>query len=281
MLRIFVILAFLIAPVHAQTLNGLNAGSVAKVSAGAGCSQATTFLARTSGLNGTHTTAYTNLICGLVTDGVFSKFDALYILATADSTTASLNLVSTSFTLTTSSSPAFTIDHGYATAAGTGTLITGFNPTTAPTPQYVQNSAHYSIWNNTNNTSSDCMMGNDAAGATGNLFIKFGDNNFYARINDSSGSAGNPVGNPIGLEIGNRSGASAIQAYLNGVSVGSNTTTSAAPANASIQVITCNGAGAADSIHQVAEFSFGSSLSSTDASNFYTRVQAYMTAVGN
>jgi hypothetical protein len=33
-----------------------------------GCSQATAFLARTSGLDGTHTMAYTNLICGLVTD---------------------------------------------------------------------------------------------------------------------------------------------------------------------------------------------------------------------
>src|SRR5229473_5562637 len=61
---------------------------------GGGCSQATTFLARTSGLSGTETTAYTNLICGLVTDGVYPSLDALYIFATNTTTTANLNLIS-------------------------------------------------------------------------------------------------------------------------------------------------------------------------------------------
>ena len=67
---------------------------------GGGCSAATTFLARTSGLSGTETTAYTTMICGMITDGTWSLFDGLYVFATNTKTTAKLNLVSTSYGLT-------------------------------------------------------------------------------------------------------------------------------------------------------------------------------------
>jgi hypothetical protein len=85
---------------------------------GGGCSQATNFLARVSSasltIDGTHTTAYTNLICGLVTDGIITgsmsgsgsgasacgagSFDGLYIFATdttagSNQTLTTLNLV--------------------------------------------------------------------------------------------------------------------------------------------------------------------------------------------
>src|SRR4051812_42354 len=64
----------------------------------ANCAASTTFLARTSGLNGTHTNAYNALICGMVADGTWcgSLFDAIYIFATQDSTTALLNLCAAS-----------------------------------------------------------------------------------------------------------------------------------------------------------------------------------------
>src|SRR5882757_8185192 len=60
-----------------------------------GCSpgaEATSFLARTSGLDAAHTGAYCVLIDGLVTDSVYSILDGLYVFATADTTTALLNL---------------------------------------------------------------------------------------------------------------------------------------------------------------------------------------------
>src|SRR5712664_2840319 len=90
-----------------------------------GCSQATTFIARTSGLSGTETTAYTNLICGLVTDGVYSTLDALYIFATNTTTTANLNLISTNFGLTGATPPTFSADHGYTGNGTTQFLDTG------------------------------------------------------------------------------------------------------------------------------------------------------------
>jgi hypothetical protein len=47
-------------------------GTFMTPSGGAGCTAATNFLARTSGLSGTETTAYTTMICGLVTDGIIT-----------------------------------------------------------------------------------------------------------------------------------------------------------------------------------------------------------------
>ena len=56
-------------------------------------SQYTAFIARTSGLDAGHLAAYATLIDGLVTDGLWSKFDALWIMATDTAANARLNLV--------------------------------------------------------------------------------------------------------------------------------------------------------------------------------------------
>src|SRR3974390_3125511 len=61
------------------------------------CSQSSNFLARATGVtSNTDKTNYDTMICGLVTDGVWSKLDALYVFAAVDRTTAKLNLVSSS-----------------------------------------------------------------------------------------------------------------------------------------------------------------------------------------
>src|SRR4051812_41014056 len=77
------------------------------------CPTASAFLARTSALDATHTAAYSALICGLVSDGIWTKFDVLHIYATQDDTTALLNLVSTSYTGTANGGITFTTDRGY------------------------------------------------------------------------------------------------------------------------------------------------------------------------
>jgi hypothetical protein len=118
------------------------------------CSQATTFLARTSGLSGTESTAYTNMICGMVADGTWSKFDALYIFATNTTTTANLNLVSTSYGITNvSTTPTFTADVGYTTSGGTVQLNTNYNPNTNGV-QFTLNSASLGVYIQTNDTGS-------------------------------------------------------------------------------------------------------------------------------
>lgn len=275
---LFAVGLFSLAQAQAPTVRSVILDKRPAPNVGGACSEATMFLARTSGLDGTHTTAYTNLICGLVTDGIYTAFDGLYGLATQDSTTSLLNVAQNAFNLSVSGSPIFTPDSGYV--ASSGQLLTGFNPSTAVSPQYTQNSAHLSLWNLTNNTDVNAAMGNSAAGTSGesHVFVKFSDNNFYARIN-SAGAGGTAISDPRGHLIGNRSSIIAIQVYQNGSSFGSVVDTSAAPSNQAFQILGVSGA-TPDNVHHIAAASFGRSLNSTEAGNYYARLRTYMTAVG-
>ena len=135
--------------------------------------EASAFLARTSGLDTTHTNAYIDLINGLVADGVWTKFDLLHVYATQDTTTAQLNLVQASYPATLHGSPTFTVDRGYTgTDASTTKYIgTGFNPATAVSPQFVRNSAHLSAWNVTNVSANQAAIGIKEAGSGRNTRV--------------------------------------------------------------------------------------------------------------
>ncbi len=248
----------------------------------AGGAESAAFLARTSGLDATHTNAYTALIDGLVSDGVWTLLDALYVFATQDSTTAGLNLVSTSFPITVNGSPTFTADAGYKMAtAATDYLGTAFNPTVG-TPNYSQDSAHMSVWNLVNNSSDQSILGNGAAGTAGesNFFAKFTDTNLYSRLNDNSGSSGVAVADPRGHLLGNRSDSSNIQQYRNASSIATPSATSHAPTNAECTIFRVAPSVLSNVTHQLAAVSIGGSLSSTPVTNFYNRLRTYMTAVG-
>jgi hypothetical protein len=101
---------------------------------GGGCTQATNFLARATGMDSTHNTAFTTMICGLVTDGVItgsmsgsatsgaaacgSLLDILYIFATDTNPHSLLNLCSKSFTATVNTSPTFIANAGWTGVDG-------------------------------------------------------------------------------------------------------------------------------------------------------------------
>jgi hypothetical protein len=193
------------------------------------CSQATTFLARTSGLSGTETTAYTNLICGMVTDGTWSLLDALYIFATNTTTTANLNLCGTSFGLTVNGSVSFTADVGYTGASGAGNYIaTGYIPSTAG-GVLTLNSASIGVYNRTSRTTdnSEVQMGaNDGVGNYIYLELKAAGAAFYDVNAQTFPSATNA--NAQGFYVATRTGLSARALYKNGSGTAINTDTSAA-----------------------------------------------------
>jgi hypothetical protein len=250
---------------------------------------ATLFLARTSGLDSTHTTAYTNLINGLVSDGVWSKLDVLYVFATADTTTALLNLKSANFTGITHGPPTFTVDRGF-TGADLSTTIwidSGFNATTASGAGFTANSCHISAWVDTNGA-SNIVIGIEGDTGTNRTNIypwnsTTGNSEF--RINDSGSSAGVSIGNSTGHWVASRTSSTVSTGYRNGSSVATPNAAAGTLQNGNIYVLAVhnivNGAsGYHGSSQQVSAASIGAGLSSTDASNFYTRLRTYMTAVG-
>lgn len=136
---IWLVLALWILAVPAQA-QFLPVGIAAPQSSGGTCAQATTFLSRTSGLSGGAQTAYTTYICGLVTDGVITsgasmgpsggtpycgtKLDALWVMATSDSTTARLDICGhTAYTLAPNGAPNFTANQGYVGIDGAATEV--------------------------------------------------------------------------------------------------------------------------------------------------------------
>jgi hypothetical protein len=85
------------------------------------------------------------MICGMVTDGTWSLLDALYIFATNNTTTANLNLVSTSFGITQVGTVTFAADTGYTGDGSTGALGTNFNPNVVSGVNYSLNSASFGV----------------------------------------------------------------------------------------------------------------------------------------
>lgn len=262
--------------------------SAAQVVTGVGGDSAawTNFQARAS-LSAPYDGYYKTLLNGLTTDGLFNSdgstnyFDALYILATVDASAASLNLVSSSFTATPGGTPTFTTNHGFLANANGDFLNLNLNPGDGGGPyKFIQNSAHWSVWNN-NNATKDVPIFNGNFGY--NFYIKLSDGSIYTRVNDASERAGIALSNPTGLLIGTREATAAGSTYHyvsgSGGSIGTTTNTSQAVLNQGLLVLGI--ISLADTAHQLAAVSVGASLSSTDTSNLYSRLQAYMTSVGN
>jgi hypothetical protein len=257
------------------------------------CSQYNSFDSRVVSATGSHLTGsdatnYSTLICGLVTDGVWSKLDALYIFAAPNQTVANLNLVSTSYAITAHGSPAFAAYQGYTgvDASSTVYLDTGFNPTTAGSPNYTQNAASIGSWFNDNHQST-ASGGNSSAswdGTNGYSGISelYSDNASYFRINDICCSAGVNIGSSAGFFVAVRNSFSNQDGYYNATNESVSSVSSAALSNLNFFLLSINNAGSAsggDGHQQSAAF-IGGNLTAADVSAFYARIGTYRTAVG-
>lgn len=260
---------------------------VAPVASG-GCAEATAFLARTSGLDVTHTNAYTTLICGLVTDGVWSQLDALYIFATADATTANLNLKSTSFPITGgTTTPAFTADRGYKGNGTTDFLKTGFVPSTAG-GNYTLNAASFGFYDRTNSTdTSATQMGIiDSTDDRDQIVVVAGGSNTSFRINITSADFVNVsyTTDTSGMYAVRRSASNAYKAFRFGNNAGTATDAAISTNLPDVEFYICavnqSGVGTGLTTDQIAAAFIGGGLSDTDVTNLAGRINTYMTTVG-
>jgi Concanavalin A-like lectin/glucanases superfamily len=239
------------------------------------CTQSAAFLARTSGLNATHTKAYQNLICGLVTDGVWAKLDVLYVFATANSTAALTNLVSSSFTATANASPTFTADSGYTIASvASQDISSNYNFSTNGT-NYTQNSASMGGWSGTAAGSAQNTWETSTAFG-GNTFIVTDDGGVTdISINDTAKQTVTNNSDGSGMFVLVRPDSNTKILYRNGVSLGSTSRGSTALENGVLKT-----GGDANWTGIVRAMFAGGALTATDAANFYSRMSTYMTAVG-
>lgn len=264
-------------------------GDVKIASGGGGCSAATTFIARTSGLSGTESSAYTAMICGMISDGVgcsawsgsSGNLDALYIFATNTTATANLNLCSTSYPLTQSGTLTFTADLGYTGDALTGFFDVPFNPSTAG-GNWTQNSATYGLYiTNSRTAAQDWRNGSDEGGAITWLIPNLTGNVIFYALNSASGGKNLANANAQGSWLMTRTSSSATALYKNETIFDSASDASITMSNDDIYIFALNDGGATfvsgDSYSAVV---FGGGLTSLQAASIQHRINAYMTAVG-
>jgi hypothetical protein len=248
------------------------------------CSQSSAFFARAGTLDTTHHNAYDTMICGLVTDGVWSAFDAFYVLGTDTASNANLNLVSSSFALTPHGSPTFTANSGYNGADGSTTIYldTGFNPSTV-SGNYTLNTAHFMVWS--------CSVGAATANAIGGVDDNtevtqivpwFTDGQSYVYANSSAGSAVffSASSSAKGSFVVSRA-TNAVAGYRNGtlLSTGTFTPVGLPVGNVYLLAKNASGSASAGSADIVSAASLGGTLSSGQVTAIQSRIGAFQIAV--
>ena len=242
-----------------------------------GCVPYQQFLARTSGLDTKHQTAYRTLICTLASTSVWAKLDVLYTFATQTTTIARLNLKSTSFTGLLVSAPTFTVDKGYN---GTpGYINSTYTPSTAGGNWTISNAAVF-VWSltATPNTGAGSYFG---CSGTGTAVLMFMNSTTQAatRLDAATGQTYNWTGDGTGFFLIERNGAASELAFRNDVSLGIGTTASVAIADCSV-AFGSDAAFGDPSKAQIAIGGMGAALSTAEGTILYNAVQAYLKAVG-
>jgi hypothetical protein len=227
-------------------------------------------------LSNTEKTAVNTLVIQMKTDGIWTKIKAAYPMVGASAAACAQNLKSSSFT-------------GTFTATGWTFASTGVKPNSSfqafmntnllPSTELSLNSTHLSFYSRTNAPSdSTADLGSFGTNSNWCLIEIFG-NVLYNLINQNT-IASVTMTTTLGHFIASRRGATDSEAYRNGASVATFSTSSNALSNRTITLGAMN-----DTVPQYysnREYAFasiGDGLTDTEASNFYTAVQAFQTTL--
>jgi F5/8 type C domain len=249
-------------------------------------SQALAYLARTvGGDEGGNGANIATLIDGLVSDGVWAKLDALYVLAQQNQSDALLNLIGTSYGLAINNALAasdprisnvvFTSYKGFSGfSPGAGFLDTGLNAVMASGLHYTQNSASFGAWSYATTSDQNAIMG---TGSVTQIFDNYAGSVFYARTNNASVSSV-PTSITKGLFVGDRPDASNVFPYQNGVSAGAIGAASQAMDNSNFWIGGAVGQGV--TAQTLSAAFIGASLGAAGQLALYNRLRTYMTSIG-
>jgi hypothetical protein len=223
------------------------------------------------------------LVGALKTAGVWSKLDALWLLAAADSQAARQNWIADQYNLTAVASPTFTADRGYTPDGASSYLRTGFNPSTASSPKFVQNSASLGFYSLTNSATASQNMGNSI-----NVVLPRNSGNSTIRINNigtSSSTADGLSTDSSGYFAGLRADGATERLRRNNGQRLSAAKASATVANSEFLICGRNSDGAGGitlsaSVLQSAMGFIGSNLTDGESDSFHAATLTYLQAVG-
>lgn len=219
--------------------------------------------------------AYDRLIRDLIAAGVWSRLDALYVLAAHDAQAARLNWRAAAFDATVVGTMIFTAQRGYQGDGSTGYLSTGFNPTTAPSPKFIQNDAHMGLWSLTDGV----FPAHDMGGGNSSAAMLATTGNFQTRGNSGLASGASSAGGTGHLSW-TRSDASQVFRYRNGAAASTAAVASLAPSNYVFRLGGYITSTASFSTRQIAAAHWGSALDATQTEALYNALRRYLTGAG-
>ncbi|TFW14422.1 hypothetical protein EGY25_04310 [Brevundimonas intermedia] len=220
---------------------------------------------------------YRNLISELIDAGVWSKLDALYLLAAHDGQAALVNMKTPSQVLTAVGGPAFLGSRGYQGNGSSSYLQSGFDAS-AGGHQYVQDSAHMGVWNLTEVQEAAPCIGMDNA----RILPRNTSDNTVLRANNASSLTRAGRTTSTGHTMWSRVSATAVRDFRNGVLGAQSTSASAAlPTGQSFRVLgAASAATASFSGRRLAAAHWGGGLTDVEASALHAALNDYLAAVG-
>ena len=218
------------------------------------------------------------LVKKLKTDGIWNLTKAIYPMVGASAAACAQNLKSSSFTITFTSG--WTFASTGATPNGTSAYAETF---INPSIDLQQNSTHLSYYSRTNTTDSPVRV--DIGLKSGNnttLYLSCRLNNSFGplcNINNLGVNVLSSLSNSLGFYLGTRIVSSERKLFANNSLIDTYTTSSVTPSN-DVIVLGRNYLQSEYTDRQCAFSSIGDGLTDTQASNFYTAVQAFQTTLG-
>ncbi|MDB5777596.1 MAG: hypothetical protein JWP38_3729 [Herbaspirillum sp.] len=226
--------------------------------------------------------AIASTIIALKAAGVWSRLDALYVMAAHTAQAAQLNWKSTSFNLTPMLSPVFGADVGYKGDGLASWLDTGMNPSTAVGANFVQNSASFGVWlvDATKNTGQN-IAGLWSASTGVQIVAPNAQGQAQYRINQAGAIvAPTVITDGTGLFAVNRTDANNVQMYLHGTVFNSNSATaSIAPINGTFGFGKLGSTGAFYGSVTMAAGFIGGSLTDVQHAALNSAISAYLASV--
>jgi hypothetical protein len=219
-----------------------------------------------------------NTIGALLSAGIWSQLDVLYVLAAADNQAARLNWINPStFMALPVNAPTFAVDRGYTGDGSSSRLRTQYTPSVNGV-NFTQNSASIWVWSRTQAQGAPRDVGS-VTGTTmqSSVSIRNTSDNMSIFIND--GTAGTPANsNSVGFFGSQRVSSTTKRAWGNGAQVGADVTLTSVGLPVTEQW-TCGANSTSFSTRQQAAAAWGASLSGLESA-FYNSLLPYMQAVG-
>jgi hypothetical protein len=219
--------------------------------------------------------AVNQLVVDLKSAGIWSSMKAIYPMVGASAAACAQNLKSSSFT------GSFSTGWTFSSTGVTPNGVSAYMDTTlVPSANLSITSGHFSFYSRTSTLDlPEYDLGSqDGGGAPNALIIKYSNSSFYAAYGSYNATYTNS--NSQGFYVVNRNSATDTTGFKNNSKVITQSQT-AALSTASLYIggYNNNGSMIQPSTKQCAFSSIGDGLTDTQASNFYTAVQAFQTTL--